>query len=212
MSIALQDARAFIRERLPLQPVPDAPEVRLRLAGPSSGLHRLAELIGEGFGSPYWAFAWAGGAVLARHILDHPELVSGRRVLDLGTGSGLVAIAAALAGARRVEAVDIDPLALVAAELNAEANGASVLARPADPAAPDVDVVCAGDVFYDTALAAQSLPYLERCREAGAAVLIGDPWRADLPRDRLKLVGRRAVRDFGDGTRPVEAAVFTLAG
>lgn len=211
--VAQPEVRAFIRAQFPLRPVPDVPEIRLHLAGPSSGLHRLAELVGDDFRTPYWAYPWAGGVVLARRILDHPDLVRGRRVLDLGTGGGLAAIAAALAGARAVEAVDIDPLALVAVELNAEANGAAVSPRLSDSAgreAPDVDLVCAGDVFYAPEVATASIALLERCRDAGAHVLIGDPWRADLPAGRLRVIERYAVRDFGDGTRPTEAAVFTL--
>jgi len=152
---------------------------------------------------------------LARRLLDHPDLVRGRRVLDLGTGGGLVAIAAALAGARAVDAVDIDPLALVAVELNAEANGAAVSPRLGDSAgreAPDVDLVCAGDVFYAPETARASIAILERCRDAGATVLIGDPWRVDLPAGRLRVIERYAVRDFGDGTQLTEAAVFTLDG
>lgn len=213
-NVRLPEVIRFIRARLPLRAVPDVPEVRLHLAEASSGLHRLADLVGDGFRVPYWAYPWGGGVALARHLLDRPEIVRGRRVLDLGTGSGLAAIAASLAGACEVVAADIDPLALVVAELNAEANGAAVSLQTGDPttgAAPDVDVVCAGDVFYGPAVAKASLAFLERCRDAGVAVLIGDPWRADLPGARLRVIERYAVRDFGDGTKPTEAAVFALA-
>ncbi len=210
-----RDARGFIRGRLPLRVVPDVPEVRLHLADAASGLNLLARLAGADFRAPYWAYVWAGGAALARHLLDHPEVVAGRRVFDLGTGSGLVAIAARLAGAGSVEAVDIDPLALVAAELNAAANRLDVAVRPGDALTaptPEADLVCAGDVFYDTGVARASMAFLERCRAAGAKVLIGDPGRNDLPRHRLRVVERYSVRDFGGRDMPTDGAVFSLAG
>jgi predicted nicotinamide N-methyase len=212
MSIAAGDARAFIRQRLPLQPAPGELRIRLHLAGPSSGLGRLADEIGVGARAPYWAFAWAGGLVLASYILDHPEEVAGRRALDLGTGGGLVAIAAALAGAAAVQAVDIDPLALVAAELNAGANGVALSTRPADPSLgldADVDVVCAGDIFYDAETAEASLAMLRAWRGAGARILIGDPWRRFLPAGSLRLLAEGVVQDFGAAAVP--AGVFTLA-
>jgi predicted nicotinamide N-methyase len=211
----LPEAIRFVRTHLPLRPVADVTEVRLHLATAGSGLHRLADLVGDGFRAPYWAYPWAGGVALARHLLDRPELVRGARVLDLGTGSGLVAIAACLAGAREVDAVDIDPLAIAAAALNAEANGAALSPRLGDPTAeavPDVDIVCAGDVFYGPEVAKASLAFLDRCHEAGVRVLIGDPWRADLPTRRLRVIERYAVRDFGDGASQTEAAVFALDG
>jgi predicted nicotinamide N-methyase len=130
-------------------------------------------------------------------------------VLDFGAGGGLVAIAAALAGAALVEATDIDPLALVAARMNAEANGVTLAAR-LGAALPNADLVCAGDVFYAPGAAAASLAFLEGRRAAGADVLIGDPWRADLPLSRLRLIEPCAVRDFGGG-KPIRAGVFTLA-
>ena len=209
------DVRGFISAQLPLSVVPDVPEIRLHLADAASGLRRLARRAGADFRTPYWAYVWAGGAALARHLLDHPGTVAGRRVFDLGTGSGLVAIAAGLAGASNVEAVDIDPLALVATELNAAANGVALSARlgggAADDApAPDADLVCAGDVFYDPAVARASMAFLERSRAAGVAVLIGDPARKDLPVERLRVVARYRVRDFGAET-PSDAAVFSLA-
>jgi len=204
------DVRAFIAARLPLQPPPDVPEVRLHLAEPRTGLHRLARQVGPSFGVPYWAFAWAGGVALARYVLDHPETVRGRRVLDFGTGGGLVAIAAAQAGAERVEAADLDPMALVAARMNADANGVVVATR-LRAGASDADLICAGDVFYDLSAARASLAFLDERRAAGARVLIGDPWRVDLPTSRLRLIEGCAVRDFGGG-KPIRAGVFTLAG
>ena len=114
--------RAFIRDNLPVTPVPGVPEIRLHKAVPTSGLNRLARDGGDAFGSPYWAYLWAGGLALARHVLDHPEIVAGKKVIDLGAGGGLVGIAAAKAGAAAVTAADIDPYACAALPLNAAIN------------------------------------------------------------------------------------------
>jgi predicted nicotinamide N-methyase len=148
---------------------------------------------------------------VARYVLDHPEVVAGRRVLDLAAGSGLVGIAAALAGAGSVTANDIDPYALAAIALNAAANGVEVHPQPGDllePAGegagtgglrgPDPEVVLAGDVFYSPAMTARMMPFLERLAAGGARVLIGDPGRPDLPRDRLELVATYPVPQGGE--------------
>lgn len=174
---------------------------------------RLAEADPD-FGSPYWARPWGGGLALARHVLDHPEVVAGKRVLDLGAGSGLVAIAAALAGAARVTAVDVDPYAVTATRLNAAANGVTVEALGDDVTTgepPDVELMLVGDLFYDADLAARVEFFLRRCLAAGIAVLIGDPWRAPLPADRLRVVAEYPVADFGDPEGASRAAaVFEL--
>ena len=199
---------AFIRERLPLEPVPGVPEIRLHRAGPRSGLMRLAEA-DPSFGSPYWARPWGGGLALARHVLDHPETVAGKRVLDLGAGSGLVAIAAALAGAGEVRAADVDPYAVAATRLNAAANGVAVEAIHDDLTAgdpPDVELLLVGDLFYDPDLAARVTAFLERCVAAGIAVLIGDPFRAHLPIERLRVVAEYPVADYGDPDGAARAA------
>ncbi|MDR7228976.1 putative nicotinamide N-methyase [Caulobacter sp. BE264] len=207
------DLDAFIRERLPLEPAPGVSEVRLHCAGPRSGLSRLAEADAD-FGSPYWARPWGGGLVLARHVLDKPQTVTGRRVLDLGAGSGLVAIAAALAGAADVMAVDVDPCAVAAARLNAQANGVAVRCLRTDlleGEPPEVDLVLVGDLFYAPDLATRTEAFLRRCRAAGLMVLIGDPWRAPLPIKRLRVLARHAVTDYGDPSGASrEAAVFEL--
>ncbi|PHY21730.1 methyltransferase [Caulobacter sp. BP25] len=205
---------AFIRANLPIEPVPGVPEICLHRAGPRSGLMRLADADPD-FGSPYWARCWGGGLALARHVLDRPESVAGRRVLDLGAGSGLVAIAAMKAGAARGVAVDVDPSAVAATRLNAEVNAVIVEARLGDltQGAPptDIDLMLVGDLFYDVALAQQVLPFLERCVAAGVAVLIGDPWRAHLPGEQLSVVATYPVADFGDpGGVLRDAAVFSL--
>jgi predicted nicotinamide N-methyase len=208
------DLEAFIQANLPVEPVPGVPEVRLHRAGPRSGLMRLADADPD-FGSPYWARCWGGGLALARHVLDHPPRVAGKRVLDLGAGSGLVAIAAMKAGAARALAVDVDLYAVAATRLNAQANEVVVEARMADltQGAPpaDIDLMLVGDLFYDVDLARSVLPFLERCAAAGVAVLIGDPWRAALPTERLSVVARYPVADFGDpGGVLRDAAVFSL--
>ncbi|GIG86910.1 class I SAM-dependent methyltransferase [Plantactinospora endophytica] len=179
----------FVRRYAQLSPVSAVPEIRLHQAAEPIGLWELTE--GE-FRSeqppPFWAFAWAGGQALARYLLDHPETVAGRRVLDLACGSGLVAVAAARAGATEVLAVDIDRMALAAVEVNAEANGVTVageLGDILDGDARDAQVVLAGDVFYSQAMANRVLRFLLRASRAGAHVLVGDPERAYLPRERF---------------------------
>lgn len=176
---------------------------------------RLAEADPD-FGSPYWARPWGGGLALARHVLDHPEVVVGKHVLDLGAGSGLVAIAATLAGAGSVTAVDIDPYAVSATRLNAAANGVSVEIAQTDLTAgdpPDVEVILVGDLFYDEALAMRVTAFLERCVAARIEVLIGDPFRAFLPTDRLAVVAEYPVVDFGDPDGAARAAaVFAFIG
>lgn len=137
---------------------------------------------------PFWAAAWPGGQALARHVLDHPELVAGRTVLDLGAGSGLVAVAAVLAGATRVVASEVDPFGLAAIPENAALNGVAGIEPVGDllgAAPPAVDVVLAGDVCYDRLMTEQVLPFLDAARAAGAEVLVGDPGRPYLPHDRL---------------------------
>jgi predicted nicotinamide N-methyase len=196
------DAEAFVAAHTRLRPVPFVPEVLLHLADDPHPL--WARTGGE---PPFWAVAWAGGQALARHLVDHPELVAGRRVLDLAAGSGLVGIAAALAGAAAVTATDVDPYAVAAIGVNAAANGVAVDARlvdlahhgaASDPAAvlTDAAIVLAGDVFYDRRLAALVLPVLERAAVAGADVLVGDPRRraAYLPRTRFEPVATYRVQ------------------
>lgn len=190
---------AFIQANLPLIETPAVPEIRLHQAMPASGLHRLAAQ-DAAFGSPYWAYRWAGGLALARHILDRPETVSGRHVLDLGAGSGLVAIAAALAGAAAVHAVDVDRHAIIATGLNAAANGVRISVETADltrGAPPDADLILVGDLFYAPALARRVTRFLDRCVGAGICVLVGDPARAHLARSRLEEVARYMVAETG---------------
>ena len=207
-----QDAEiaAFVRQRLPLAPAPGVPEIRLHHAGPGSGLVRF---LGPDGASPYWAYGWAGGTVLARHLLANPEVVRGRSVLDIGTGSGLVAIAAARAGAVRVAAIDIDPVAVVAARLNAAENGMVVDVRSGDalaaPPPAGVDLITVGDLFYDRSLARRTATFLGACRRAGIAVLVGDPGRRYLPLARLKKLADDVVPDF-EGGAGVPAAVFAF--
>ena len=195
----------FIRTHLPVAAVPGLPGVMLHLAVPTSGLRRLTDQ------TPYWAYAWAGGAVLSRHILANPDLVSGRRVLDLGAGSGLVGIVAARAGAV-VLAAEIDPLGQVAIGLNARINRVSITLLPGnilDGPVPDVDLILVGDLFYNPALIAPVLGFLDRALTQGTHVLIGDPGRADLPLARLDPVAVYDVPDFGSRT-PAPATVFRL--
>jgi len=193
------DPRAFIKANLRLLPASSVPEINLYTAHPGSGLSRL--LARDNETPPYWAYHWAGGTVLARYILDRPDTVTGRRVIDLGTGSGIVGIAAAKCGASHVSAVDVDPIAVVAATLNAQANDARmhVLCTDIlDDPVPDADIVLVSDLFYADDLARRVLPFVQRCRDAGLDVLIGDPGRVPLPVAVLKRVAEYSVADFGD--------------
>jgi predicted nicotinamide N-methyase len=188
-------------DELCLAEVPFVPEVRLYLAEDAIVLWaRMEAAAGQALPPPFWASAWAGGQAVARYVLDHPELVAGRRVLDLATGSGLVAVAAALSGAASVAANDIDPYALAAVQLNARANGVVVESEGGDLLDGDGDgaeVVLAGDVFYSREMAERMLGFLERAVARGSAVLVGDPGRAYLPRQRLEPVASYRVPMVG---------------
>jgi predicted nicotinamide N-methyase len=195
---------------MPATPLASIPEIRLHRATPSSGLWRLA-----GDDAPYWAWPWGGGLALARHVLDHPQIVASQRVLDLGSGSGLVGIAAARCGAKEVLAVDTDPQAAAAMALNAAANGVELRVliqdlTPGEP--PPTDLVLVGDLFYEPTLAERVTAFLDRCLAAGAEVLIGDPGRAWLPRERLSLLADYKIADFGDPAAGAAAtsSVFRL--
>ena len=187
-------ALRIIRASTKLAPVALVPEIRLHQASEPIGVWEQTELAAgqTNLDPPFWAFAWAGGQALARYLLDYPEVVKDRRVIDIASGSGLVAIAAARAGAAAVTAYDIDPLAAAAIGVNAAANGVAVLAVCADvldtgALAPlDVDVILVADAFYQRDLADRVMRFLERGRARGADVLASDFGRAYLPRDRLR--------------------------
>jgi predicted nicotinamide N-methyase len=195
------DRKAFIRTNTRLKPVPHVPEISLYVADESVPiwLKTEEELATIGLPPPYWAFAWAGGQALARYVLDNQQAVAGKRVLDLASGSGLVAIAAAKAGAAPVIAADIDPFTEAAVALNADANDVYIevlvqdlLDQPAQ-GAPRYDVILVGDLFYERDTAARALAYLDRHAASGTRVLIGDPGRTYLPKDRLTRLAEYSV-------------------
>lgn len=193
--------REFVRAQTRLLAVPHVPEIRLHLADEAIALWQKTEddLAELGLPPPFWAFAWAGGQALARYVLDHPETVRGRRVLDFASGSGLVAIAAAKAGASSVEAVDIDAFAAAAIEANATANRVAVTACLGDHIGQDLgwDVVLAGDVGYERAMAERVFDWLAALEVRGATVRIGDPGRTYLPRARLEAIAEYSVPTVG---------------
>lgn len=209
----LSDARAFIQRHA----VPDrpglTPELTLYLATDVTPLWTATQdfLDQHGLEPPFWAFAWPGGQALARLLLDQPELVRGRSVLSFAAGGGIEAIAAARAGAARVLANDIDPLALTACDLNAELNGVALTVCGDDLLAgvlpsgwANPDVILAGDVCYDRGMAARVIPWLRQRAEAGAVVLMADPGRAYLPQESLTSGHLRSVAVY---TVPTSRAV-----
>jgi predicted nicotinamide N-methyase len=191
----------FVRAHTAVGTSPLVPEIRLHLADRYAPIWEASETFAEGEQPPpFWAFAWPGGAVLARWVLDHPELVRGKRVLDFGAGGGVAGIACAVAGASHVLAVDLDPIAHAAIQLNAALNGVRVEAVR-EVGAPEVDVVLAGDVCYERSKALGVLIWLRSFAAKGALVLLADPHRgffqlADEP--RVELLETRLVRANAD--------------
>lgn len=197
---------------------PLVPEVKLHLAHEAVPLwQKTEEELGEmGLAPPFWAFAWAGGQALSRYVLDHAETVKNLKVLDLATGSGLVAIAALQAGAAKTTAADIDEFATTAAEMNAELNQVSLDIRLEDllqQQPPFADVILVGDLFYEKTLAARCLAWLRQAQEQGAKILIGDPGRSYLPKEQLEKLAEYNVpvtRDLEDAEIK-RTAVWRLA-
>ncbi|MET0367155.1 MAG: methyltransferase [Methylobacterium sp.] len=193
------DPEGFIRTNTRLLPVPHAPEIHLHVADEATALWQRTEdeLQEIGLPPPFWAFAWAGGQALARYLLDNPALVAGKRVVDFASGSGLCAIAACLAGAHHVTASDLDGFAVAAIRLNAAQNGVSERIAPTQAnliGAPfDADIVLAADVFYERDLAAMVTDWLTGLQREGRTVLIGDPGRTYLPKDRLTCLATYTV-------------------
>ncbi|MGZ9160522.1 MAG: class I SAM-dependent methyltransferase [Candidatus Limnocylindrales bacterium] len=196
-------ARAFVTRHTHLRPVPGLERIRLHLADDVLSLWRATQVATRDPDAalPYWAFAWAGGLAIARYVADHPDVVAGRRVFDLGSGSGLCAIAAMQNGAAASTAAEVDGFAVAAIERNARANGcrvAIVRRDVLDEEPPDVDVVLAGDCWYDARLAERVLPWLQRVRDRRIDVVVGDPGRRFLPVDALVEVATYGVRTTTD--------------
>ena len=176
---------------------PIVPEISLYLATEITPIWQAteAELAAAEVPPPFWAFAWAGGQALARHVLDHPDLVAGRRVLDFGSGSGLCAIAAAMAGAARVRAVDIDPIACTVIDINAALNDVALDVEAADiiDGPTTADLILVGDMCYEKPLAARLLRWLREAVAEGAVVLLGDPGRNYSPAEGVREIARYLV-------------------
>jgi predicted nicotinamide N-methyase len=196
------DRARFIRANTAIARPPLVPEIRLHLASEITPIWQASEesLARHGMAPPFWAFAWAGGQALARCLLDHSQTVAGRPVLDFGSGSGLVAIAAARAGAGPVRAAEIDPFAIAAIAVNAALNKAAVSVMPGDALDGALDsiladrgIVTAGDVCYEREMAQRAVAWLRRCAAQGCLALLGDPGRAYLPTTGLRKIARYLV-------------------
>jgi predicted nicotinamide N-methyase len=212
---AVVPAGTAASDGLRLRRLPLIPEVGLYLADDAILLQaRLEAQDGRRPVIPYWAAAWAGGQAVARYVLDHPHLVAGKRVLDVASGSGLAAIAAAVAGAAAVTANDIDPYALAAIALNASASGVRVAVNGDDLLSGDggdADVVLAGDVFYNREMAGLMLAFIERVAARGAIILVGDPGREHLPRHQLRVVASYPAMTGGAAQDAQVTGVHVLA-
>jgi predicted nicotinamide N-methyase len=212
------DHATFIRANTEILSPPLIPEIRLHLAHEALPIWRKTEeeLATLGLPPPFWAFAWAGGQALARFVLDHPPHIRGRHVIDLASGSGLIAIAAMQAGASSALAADIDPFSVCAIGLNADLNGVAVTATAEDMLAappPRCDAILVGDLFYEKSLAERVLTWLRDAQAQGSAILIGDPGRSYLPQDALEPIAEYHVpvtRELED-SEIKRSAVWRLA-
>ena len=194
-----QSHRSFVARHTAVVTVPGLAGIRLHLAGEALPLwHAVQVETGDpDTPLPYWGFAWGGGLAIARYLVEHPERVTGRTVLDLGSGSGLCAIVAAKAGARAVTAIDIDPFAAAAIGLNARLNAVRITVLVRDVLGdepPDAEVVLAGDCWYEGGLAERVMPWLQIAGAGGGDVLVGDPGRRYLPADALTELAMYEVR------------------
>ena len=212
----LEDAKAFIRANTRIVKVHDLP-LQMYQADELTPIWEATEkdLAAANVAPPFWAFPWAGGQALARYLIDHPEAVRGKRVLDLAAGSGLVGIAAALSGAAEVSANDIDPMCEAAVSLNAELNNVSIryiAGNLLDAAPPDFDVIAAADVFYEQRPAQMFRAFLERCHASGITIFAGDPGRTYFPRDAFLQAAEYSVETTTEiENHPVQTArVWTL--
>ncbi|MEP0069762.1 50S ribosomal protein L11 methyltransferase [Pyruvatibacter sp.] len=200
------DPQAYVAGNSVVQTAPLVPEIKLHLADERAPLWNKTQrdLWDDGIVLPYWAFAWAGGQALARLLLDEPERVRGKRVLDFASGSAISGIAAKLSGATHVLAADIDPLAAVAAQMNADANAITLDTSTDDLVGQSLagfDVIIAGDICYEQSVAERVRDWLGEEAHAGREVLIGDPGRTFLPRKDLEPVigyGVKSARDLDD--------------
>jgi predicted nicotinamide N-methyase len=214
----ITDRTRFIRDNTRLQAPPHAPEIRLYLADEITPIWRMTEEeLGEmGLPPPFWAFAWAGGQAIARYLLDNPEIVTGKSVVDFASGSGLVAIAAKLAGAAHVLASDIDSFCEAAVAANAQANEVRIAFTDEDlldDEPPTVDLICAGDVCYEKPMAERVMAWLKVARSRGTQVLVGDPGRTYFPREGLIKLAEYQVpttRELED-MEVKKSGVWTLA-
>jgi predicted nicotinamide N-methyase len=217
ISPSLEARRAFILENTRLQSPPHTPELILHLADEITPVWKMTEeaLAEIGLPPPFWAFAWAGGQAIARYILDKPDVVAGKRVVDFASGSGIVGIAAMRAGAAHVLAADIDSFCQAALSLNAPANGVAIDFTDVDlldAPAPAADVILAGDICYEKPMAQKVMAWLSAAGDAGATVLIGDPGRSYFPREGLVKLAEYQVpttRELED-MEVKKTAVWTL--
>ena len=200
------DRKAFISANTSILSPPLVPEIKLHLAHEALPIwQKTEEELGEiGLPPPFWAFAWAGGQALSRYILDHPSTVLAKRVVEIASGSGMVGIAAAKAGAASILSADIDLFSVAAIKANADINDVILQVTSEDllsQAVPDVDVILIGDLFYEKNVARRCIAWAQQAKSKGIDVLIGDPGRSYLPKEQLVKVAEYSVpvsRDLED--------------